>query len=128
MENITFCDLSMEDLRHVDPNVIKMFHLAQLIIEYQLHSQEFLISQRDRADADTNSANSKISELTTQNTLLTTQLSESKKELKALKKTLNIYQLMAKLPTGGGGMPMAPALLNQYYASFSTRFNSWIEM
>ncbi|KAH9514221.1 hypothetical protein Btru_028421 [Bulinus truncatus] len=41
--NITFCNLEAElDIRSVDPNFIKLFKLAQLTIEYLLHSQEYL--------------------------------------------------------------------------------------
>lgn len=41
--HITFCDIEHEvDRNSVDPNYIKLFKLAQLIIEYLLHSQEYL--------------------------------------------------------------------------------------
>ncbi|KAJ8310307.1 hypothetical protein KUTeg_012172 [Tegillarca granosa] len=41
--NITFCNIEAElDLRMVDPNFVKLFKLAQLTIEYLLHSQEYL--------------------------------------------------------------------------------------
>ncbi|KAK3586230.1 hypothetical protein CHS0354_014051 [Potamilus streckersoni] len=41
--NITFCNIEAElDTRFVDPNFVKLFKLAQLTIEYLLHSQEFL--------------------------------------------------------------------------------------
>ena len=53
IDNLTFCDLEREggatffvrissrrtDLRECDPNVLKMFKLAQFTIEYLLHSQ-----------------------------------------------------------------------------------------
>ncbi|XP_012939036.1 zinc finger protein DZIP1L [Aplysia californica] len=41
--NLTFCNLEAElDIRSVDPNFVKLFKLAQLTIEYLLHSQEYL--------------------------------------------------------------------------------------
>lgn len=41
--NITFCNIEHElDLRDIDPNFIKVFKLAQLTIEYLLHSQDYL--------------------------------------------------------------------------------------
>lgn len=44
--NITFCNIEAElDVRLVDPNFVKIFKLAQMIIEYLLHSQEFLTSK-----------------------------------------------------------------------------------
>ena len=41
--NITFCNIEAEiDVRMMDPNFIKLFKLAQLTIEYLLHSQDYL--------------------------------------------------------------------------------------
>ncbi|XP_064639285.1 cilium assembly protein DZIP1L-like isoform X3 [Lineus longissimus] len=41
--NITFCNIEAEiDTRSMDPNFLKLFKLAQLTIEYLLHSQEYL--------------------------------------------------------------------------------------
>lgn len=41
--NVAFCNIECElDPRSFDPNYIKLFRLAQLIIEYLLHSQDFL--------------------------------------------------------------------------------------
>jgi predicted RNase H-like nuclease (RuvC/YqgF family) len=115
MENITFCDLEAEDLRHVDPNIVKLFQLSQLIIEYQLHSQEYLVSQKSGVDQENAEAIKKSMNLMNENTALKTELADSKKEMKTLKKTLNVYQLMAKLPAGGGHG--APATLQSYNVS-----------
>lgn len=47
--NITFCKLEDEKCPHcqsgVDPVLLKLIRLAQLSIEYLMHSQEFLTSQ-----------------------------------------------------------------------------------
>ncbi|XP_073068539.1 cilium assembly protein DZIP1 isoform X3 [Manis javanica] len=47
--NITFCKLEDEKCQHcqsgVDPVLLKLIRLAQLTIEYLMHSQEFLTSQ-----------------------------------------------------------------------------------
>lgn len=66
LENITYCDIEAEgekgvhvshsthpkssliDLRYVDPNIVKLFQLSQLLIEYLLHSQEYLIVNRQQ--------------------------------------------------------------------------------
>ncbi|XP_070539387.1 cilium assembly protein DZIP1L-like isoform X3 [Ptychodera flava] len=41
--NLTFCNIEQElDTRMIDPNYIKLFKLAQLTIEYLLHSQDYL--------------------------------------------------------------------------------------
>ena len=45
IENITFCNLREEDLRYLtDPQVIKMFKMSQLIIEYLLYSQDLFVA------------------------------------------------------------------------------------
>lgn len=45
IENITFCNLREEDLRYMtDPQVIKLFKIAQLTIEYLLYSQDTLVT------------------------------------------------------------------------------------
>uniref|UniRef100_T1IWF7 C2H2-type domain-containing protein n=1 Tax=Strigamia maritima TaxID=126957 RepID=T1IWF7_STRMM len=41
--NVAFCNIECElDPRNCDPNYTKLFRLAQLIIEYLLHSQDYL--------------------------------------------------------------------------------------
>ncbi|VDK74940.1 unnamed protein product [Dibothriocephalus latus] len=43
--SVAFCDITSElDTRYVDTNFIKLFQLAQLLIEYLLYSQEYLTS------------------------------------------------------------------------------------
>lgn len=49
IEQITFCSLREEELKYVtDQQVIKLFRVAQLIIEYLLHSQDKLIKNMDK--------------------------------------------------------------------------------
>ncbi|OBS75805.1 hypothetical protein A6R68_17744, partial [Neotoma lepida] len=52
--NITFCKLEDEKCPHcqsrVDPLLLKLTRLAQLTIEYLVHSQEFLVSQLNMAE------------------------------------------------------------------------------
>ena len=50
LTNLTFCDIESEDLSDTDPNFIKLFRLAQLMLEYVLHSQDFLTSEKDSLD------------------------------------------------------------------------------
>ena len=48
IENLAFCNLREEDLRYLsDPQVIKMFKISQLIIEYLLFSQDQLVENLD---------------------------------------------------------------------------------
>ncbi|KAA3675770.1 zinc finger protein DZIP1 [Paragonimus westermani] len=42
---VAFCDITTEiDVRYVDANLIKLFQLAQLLVEYLLYSQDYLKS------------------------------------------------------------------------------------
>jgi len=44
LELLTFSDLNENDLKHyTDSNIIKLFRLSQLIIEYLLYSQDRLV-------------------------------------------------------------------------------------
>ncbi|KAL5964281.1 Zinc finger protein DZIP1L [Taenia solium] len=46
--SVAFCDISAEiDTRYVDTNFIKLFQLAQLLIEYLLYSQDYLTNTID---------------------------------------------------------------------------------
>lgn len=43
IKNIAYCSIESEiDTRTVDPNFVKLFKLAQLIVEYLLHCQDYL--------------------------------------------------------------------------------------
>jgi zinc finger protein DZIP1 len=45
IENLTFCNLKEEDLKYMtDPQVVKLFKISQLIIEYLLYSQDSLVT------------------------------------------------------------------------------------
>lgn len=44
LQNVTFCDIETEDLRYIDPNIVKLFQTSQLIVEYLLHSQVGMIT------------------------------------------------------------------------------------
>ena len=44
IENITFCNLREEDLRYfTDPQIVKLFRVSQLMLEYLLYSQDQLV-------------------------------------------------------------------------------------
>lgn len=46
IENLTFCNMREEDLRYLtDPQVIKLFKISQLIIEYLLYSQDQFVAK-----------------------------------------------------------------------------------
>ncbi|KAJ1077327.1 hypothetical protein K5549_013207 [Capra hircus] len=90
--NITFCKLEDEKCPHcqsgVDPVLLKLIRLAQLTIEYLLHSQEFLTSQLHGLSLAEGEHSKK---------LLTKQAGEIKllkEECKRRKKLISTQQLM----------------------------------
>lgn len=60
IESVTYCDINDSELEDLDPNVSKLFEISQLIIEFLLHSQSFLLKHKQ-------SQKEEIDELSTQN-------------------------------------------------------------
>ncbi|XP_064615203.1 LOW QUALITY PROTEIN: cilium assembly protein DZIP1L-like [Liolophura sinensis] len=78
--NITFCNIEAElDLRNVDPNFTKLFKLAQLTIEYLLHSQDYLAGV-------VTSLEEKLKTTQQEHEQMTTRLEQQQKELTEVKK------------------------------------------
>uniref|UniRef100_A0A8B9YDZ2 Cilium assembly protein DZIP1 n=1 Tax=Bos mutus grunniens TaxID=30521 RepID=A0A8B9YDZ2_BOSMU len=96
--NITFCKLEDEKCPHcqsgVDPVLLKLIRLAQLTIEYLLHSQEFLTSQLHGLEERRRRS---LAEGEHSKKLLTKQAGEIKllkEECKRRKKLISTQQLM----------------------------------
>lgn len=96
--NITFCKLEDEKCPHcqsgVDPVLLKLIRLAQLTIEYLLHSQEFLTSQLHGLEERLHRS---LAEGEHSKKLLTKQAGEIKllkEECKRRKKLISTQQLM----------------------------------
>ncbi|XP_017911927.1 PREDICTED: zinc finger protein DZIP1 isoform X2 [Capra hircus] len=96
--NITFCKLEDEKCPHcqsgVDPVLLKLIRLAQLTIEYLLHSQEFLTSQLHGLEERLRRS---LAEGEHSKKLLTKQAGEIKllkEECKRRKKLISTQQLM----------------------------------
>ncbi|XP_054945416.1 cilium assembly protein DZIP1 isoform X3 [Physeter macrocephalus] len=96
--NITFCKLEDEKCPHcqsgVDPVLLKLIRLAQLTIEYLLHSQEFLTSQLHNLEERLRLS---LAECEQSKRLLTKQAGEIKflkEECKRRKKLISTQQLM----------------------------------
>nr|XP_021492775.1 zinc finger protein DZIP1 isoform X4 [Meriones unguiculatus] len=96
--NITFCKLEDEKCPHcqsgVDPVLLKLIRLAQLTIEYLMHSQDFLTSQLNLVEERLRLS---ISDYEQSKQLLTKQAGEIKllkEECKRRKKMLSTQQLM----------------------------------
>lgn len=93
--NVTFCNIVAElDVRTIDPNFIKLYKLAQLVIEYLLHSQDYLsgavsdISQHFSKEKEEHEATRKKLEAKEK------ELAELKKESHKRKKMLLAQQHM----------------------------------
>ncbi|XP_050006370.1 cilium assembly protein DZIP1 isoform X2 [Alexandromys fortis] len=96
--NITFCKLEDEKCPHcqsgVDPVLLKLIRLAQLTIEYLMHSQEFLTSQLNLVEERLRLS---LIDYEQSKQLLTKQAGEIKllkDECKRRKKMLSTQQLM----------------------------------
>uniref|UniRef100_A0A2K6EZG8 Cilium assembly protein DZIP1 n=1 Tax=Propithecus coquereli TaxID=379532 RepID=A0A2K6EZG8_PROCO len=96
--NITFCKLEDEKCPHcqsgVDPVLLKLIRLAQLTIEYLLHSQEFLTSQLRTLEERLRLSHSDSEE---SKKLISKQAGEIKllkEECKLRKKMISTQQLM----------------------------------
>ncbi|KAJ3246644.1 Zinc finger protein dzip1 [Chytriomyces hyalinus] len=98
MENVTFCDLDSEDIRYVDPNFVKLIKIAQLIIEYLIHTQDYLAASQGALSKDLQDTSDRLALLTATYEKQDAELSALKKENRTLKKTLYAYQLMARVP------------------------------
>ncbi|KAI8802569.1 Iguana/Dzip1-like DAZ-interacting protein N-terminal-domain-containing protein [Cladochytrium replicatum] len=98
IDNVAYCDIESEDLRQIDPNMIKLFQLSQLIIEYLLYSQDYLSHSYQTASEELKQVTESNTEL--QGTLNTVmgELDAAKRDNKTLKKGLFAYQVAAKLP------------------------------
>ncbi|RKO89786.1 Iguana/Dzip1-like DAZ-interacting protein N-terminal-domain-containing protein, partial [Blyttiomyces helicus] len=113
MENITYCDVEAEDLRYVDPNFIKLFQLSQLMVEYLLHSQDYLAGERLLLAENLETVGKKLEVTLGEHEKQSADLGTLKKELRAVKKTLYVYQLMARVP-GGLGSNAGPSVASYH--------------
>ena len=91
----------------MDPNFLKLFKISQLIIEYLLHSQDYLAEHRAALLRDVEDLETKLDVLTDTCEKQTLDSTALKRETRTLKKTLYAYQLMAKIP-GACADPQTP--------------------
>ncbi|KAJ3214155.1 EF-hand domain-containing member C2 [Dinochytrium kinnereticum] len=110
IENVTFCDVESEgilgfedDVRYVDPNFIKLFQLSQLIIEYLLHSQDYLSEHREKLLEECETMSAEMESIKSMYDKEVIETKALKKENRALRKTIYAYQLMVKVPTSSQG-------------------------
>ncbi|XP_074658037.1 uncharacterized protein LOC141911004 isoform X2 [Tubulanus polymorphus] len=78
--NLTFCNIESEvDVHTIDPNFLKLFKMAQLTIEYLLHSQDYLTNALAAQEG-------KFQKLLQENEELTNRMAASKQEVVDVKK------------------------------------------
>ncbi|KAK3744300.1 hypothetical protein RRG08_030385 [Elysia crispata] len=91
--NLTFCNLESEmDIRSIDPNFVKLFKLAQLTIEYLLHSQEYLTSLCSSMEDKCKQSEQETEKVKTELDTLQKEMVEVKKESHKRKKLLIAQQ------------------------------------
>ncbi|XP_060079369.1 cilium assembly protein DZIP1-like isoform X2 [Ylistrum balloti] len=99
--NITFCNIEAElDLRMVDPNFVKLFKLAQLSIEYLLHSQEYLTGVITSMEEKVKKSQEEQNETKQAEDKLKQQLADVKKESHKRKKLLMAQQQLIHAGSG----------------------------
>ncbi|XP_053404579.1 cilium assembly protein DZIP1L-like isoform X4 [Mercenaria mercenaria] len=99
--NITFCNIEAElDVRMVDPNFLKIFKLAQLSIEYLLHSQEFLTAKLTTLEGSLKKSNEEHEETKATLAKLKDELTAVKKESHKRKKLLVAQQQLIHAGSG----------------------------
>jgi hypothetical protein len=122
LENITFCDIYLEDLRYTDPNIVKLFTISQLCIEYLLYSQDALAERKAELESEAKTLKDAAEKLNKDKTKLTDEIAGVKKENRALRKTVYAYQLMTKMP--GAQPAFGDENLTEVAVSYYKTFNA----
>jgi len=103
VELVAFCDIDSElSLQGSDANLRKLFKLAQLLIEYLLHSQEYLQGYINQTDAQMQKFIQDQTNLQTELDKKNNTYRSLKREYQKSKKLISEYQLM--LRAGASGM------------------------
>ncbi|EFJ30373.1 hypothetical protein SELMODRAFT_409244 [Selaginella moellendorffii] len=93
LDTIAFGDIQGEDTRNfTEQNFIKLFRLAQLMIEYLLHVQTVLADQKSQLIAAVSGARRKGEKLRLRCLWQHDALKQSQKDLKHARKTLKTYE------------------------------------
>uniref|UniRef100_A0A4W3I425 C2H2-type domain-containing protein n=1 Tax=Callorhinchus milii TaxID=7868 RepID=A0A4W3I425_CALMI len=96
--NITFCNMDSEKCPYcqnpLDPVLLKMFRLAQLTIEYLLHSQEYLTSNLQIYEEKLQAADSEKEQIKKEFCKLSEEIKSQKEECKRRKQIISSQQMM----------------------------------
>ncbi|KAL3686002.1 hypothetical protein R1sor_004024 [Riccia sorocarpa] len=98
LDTIAFSDVQGEDTRNfTEANFIKIFRLAQLMVEYLLHVQELLAAQRTELLANETMIVRRLEKYKGRLTKIVMDLTQCRHDLKQAKKTLRMYEAMLKV-------------------------------
>ncbi|KAI9207401.1 Iguana/Dzip1-like DAZ-interacting protein N-terminal-domain-containing protein [Polychytrium aggregatum] len=105
LDNVAFCDLEYEDLRSVDRSFVKLFRLAQLIIEYLLFCQSTLVGVNKNLESEKTNLQQALADAQSGLKSKDSEVLALKKQLRSLQKVNQTYQLMAKASPGSDQRP-----------------------
>lgn len=98
LDTIAFGDIQGEDTRNfTEANFVKIFRLAQLMVEYLLHVQELLADHKSELLQSRSAMQRKDEKLRSRFLWQRDALLQTRHELKQAKKTLQTYEVMLKI-------------------------------
>ena len=102
LQNITYARLDREDIEDVGTeNLLKLFRLAQMSVEYLIYTQNYLECLTRALDIQYKNAYEQTKDVREKIQRYNTELSNAKKENKIQAKTLATYEYLIKLPKEG---------------------------
>ncbi|OAE29684.1 hypothetical protein AXG93_509s1370 [Marchantia polymorpha subsp. ruderalis] len=98
VDTIAFGDIQGEDTRNfTEANFVKIFRIAQLMVEYLLHVQELLAGHKSQLLADGTTIQRRLEKHREKFAKLLIDLNQCRHDLKQAKKTLRIYEAILKV-------------------------------
>nr|CCA26475.1 conserved hypothetical protein [Albugo laibachii Nc14] len=95
VENLTFSDVTVEDIKNYsDPYFLKLFQIAQMMLEYMLSVQESLLRQCSHEEEHCERLLLQCTDLKGTNDLLQDQVSELQKDIRYRKRTIATLETM----------------------------------
>lgn len=112
ISNITFCNIETEEFHDIDPNFIKIFKLAQFIIEYLLYSQQYLSDHVVELEAKIQDAQKELEVVKKQLADKGEEIKIVKKENRKRRKAIEAYQQM--INAGATGLHACPVCKREF--------------
>lgn len=92
--NVAFCNIDAEEFRSLDPNFVKLFKLGQLIIEYLMHSQQYLQEQMSSQEQQIQHVTEELQLSRNEVKARVEEVKKVKRENRKRKKVIEAYQEM----------------------------------